>query len=415
VAKTADPSKTAPREQIDKTLRLTSDKRGFIIASVGLGLLTAHSGAPSPLFPLYTEQWGLTPLEISLVFAVYIVGLIATSLSTGSLSDHIGRRPVALISLFFAAGSMAVLVLADNFVHLVFARLLQGFASGLGFGTLGAALLDFTPPVGHTRVATINGALPPTCMGLGALLSGVCAEFLPRPLQLPYLVMFIALVLALIATTTLKEKHPRRPGVMKSLIPRLMVPREVRPRFVVAAGALCASWALGGLYMGIGPNVSKAILGIQSPTLGAVAILAVTVSGALTGIITTRLKAETVMIIGSVALLAGAGGVAIAAALSATVLYFGASVVAGIGFGAAFQGGLRAVLEGLAPVQRGGTISSLFLIAYVAFGVPTLAAGLLIHKVGLLPVLYGYAAFVALLAFVALALLLIGRAAERLP
>ena len=415
MSKTADPSETRPKEDFDKTLRTSADRRGFIIASVGLGLLTAHSGAPSSLFPLYTEQWGLTPLEISLVFAVYIIGLIATSLTTGSLSDHIGRRPLALVSLFFAAASMAVLALADNFGDLVFARLLQGFASGLGFGTLGAAMLDFTPPAGHTRVATINAALPPTCMGLGALLSGVCAEFLPHPLQLPYLILFIALLLALIATLTLKEKHPRRPGGMKSLIPKLAVPRDARPRFVLAASVLSASWALGGLYMGIGPNVSKTILGIQSPALGAVAILAVTISGALTGIVTARLKGEMVMIIGSVALLAGAGGIAMAAALSTTVLYFAASVVGGIGFGASFQGGLRTVLEGLAPRQRGGTISSLYFIAYLAFGVPTLAAGLVIPKVGLLPVFYGYAAFVALLGFVALTLLLIGRTTERHP
>lgn len=388
----------------------TKDRRGFAFAAIGLALLAAHSGAPSPIFPLYAEQWGLTPLAISTVFAAYILGLVITLLTAGALSDHVGRRPVAVAALFFAAASMAVLALATGFGHLVIARILQGIASGLGFGTLGAALLDYSPAWKHGKVAMINGALPPASLGLGALLSGVLVQFFPRPFQVPYLVVLVPLLLACAAACTLKEKHPRRAGVWKSLVPSLLVPREVRDRFYVAVGALCASWALVGLYLGIGPTVSKTLLHIQSPALGALAIFALTGTGALTGLLSFRIKGEKVMAVGTLALVLGVLGIAAAVLWANAWVYFAASVIGGIGFGAGFQGGLRTVLESLPALQRGGTLSSVYLVSYMAFGIPTLVAGLLIPGLGLENVVYGYAVLVIILSLAAFTLLLRSRA-----
>lgn len=382
-----------------------TDRRGFATAAVGLALLAAHSGAPSPLFPLYAEQWGLAPLAISAVFAAYILGLVITLLTTGALSDHIGRRPVAVVSLLCAVASMLVFAAADSFSHLVIARVLQGMASGLGFGTLGAALLDYSPAWKHGKVAMINGALPPASLGLGAVASGVLVQFLPHPLQLPYLAIAVPLLLACIAACFLKEKHPRRPGVLRSLVPTLIIPREVRKRFLVAVGALCASWALVGLYLGIGPTVSKTLLHVQAPLIGALAIFAMTGTGALIGLLSFRVKAEKVMATGAAALILGVLALAAAVALEDVWLFFAASIIGGIGFGAGFQGGLRSVLEYLPALQRGGTLSSVYLVSYMAFGGPTLVAGLLIPTHGLQNVVYGYVALVIVLALVALGLL----------
>ena len=98
-----------------------TDKFGFTTALIGLCLIAAHSGTPSPLFPLYSEQWGLSPLEVSSVFAVYILGLLVTLLTCGALSDHIGRRPVAFCALLIAAASMLVMAFADSLNALLIA------------------------------------------------------------------------------------------------------------------------------------------------------------------------------------------------------------------------------------------------------------------------------------------------------
>lgn len=393
----------------------TADKFGFLTALTGLGLLAAHSGTPSPIFPLYSEQWGLSSLEVSSVFAVYIAGLLVTLVTCGALSDHIGRRPVAVAALVIASASMILMAFAGGLHTLLLARILQGIASGLGFGTLGAALLDYTPAWRHPQIAMLNGALPPAAIGLGALLSGILVQFAPHPFQVPYLVVALLLIVALLASCFLTERHPRRPGVLRSLVPSILIPKEVRTQFFVAVGALLASWALVGMYLGLGPTISKSLMHIQAPTLSALAILALTGSSAITGVLTFRTPAVKVMILGTITLVVGSAMLAWAVESENIVIYFIASIIGGVGLGGGFQGGLRSIVEKVPALQRGGTLSSVYLVSYLAFGLPTLIGGLLVPNLGLKQVTYGYAGFVVILSLVALVLILATSRPQKTP
>lgn len=394
---TTDSSPAAP-------VRRERKRTWFVIVVVGLALITAQSGAPSPLYPLYAEQWGLSPLVMSQVFAAYIVGLAATLLTTGALSDHIGRRAVAVSALLIAALSMGVLATAQGVGALLVARILQGIASGLGFATLGAAMLDYAPARRHTLVAMINGALPPVCLGLGAVVTGMLVEFFPHPLHLTYIAFLAVMLPAMVACLFLKDMFPRRSGALKSLLPRVSVPVQARPRFLVAAAALAASWSLVGLYLGIGPNITGSLLHIESPAFSGLSILAMTGAGGLAGVLTFRARSAQVMAVGSITLIVGAAAMVPAVAFANVWLFLTVSVIGGIGYGAAFQGGLRIMVAGLPAAQRGSVFAALYLVSYIAFGVPTLVAGLLIPRLGLANVVYGYAAFVVVLAVLALLL-----------
>jgi len=98
-------------------------------------------------------------------------------------------------------------------------------------------------------------------------------------------------------------------------------------------------------------------------------------------------------------------GVAVAAvgigAALLPLLFIGATV-AGAGFGAGFSAMLR-ILAPLAPNdQRAELFAGVFLVSYLAYGVPALVAGELITVVGLLPTALGYSAAIAIAAVVAL-------------
>jgi MFS family permease len=58
---------------------------------------------PTPLFELYHRAWGLSPAEISLVFAIYAGSLIPSLLFLGGLSDRIGRRHAILVAFALLA------------------------------------------------------------------------------------------------------------------------------------------------------------------------------------------------------------------------------------------------------------------------------------------------------------------------
>lgn len=392
----ATPSSLPP-----EAVRPGRDRRHFMVACGALAVIAAQSGMPSPLFPLYAEHWSFSPFQVSCVFAAYIAGLAVTLLTTGSLSDHIGRRTVGVLALASAVLAMIVLVLANGFAAVVAARVIQGVAAGLGFGTLGAALLDYAPPRHHSLVAMINSGLPPVSLGLGALTTGVLVQWFPHPFRVPYLVGGAALALALLAALTLVDKHPRRAGALRSMKPTLALPSDSRQRFFMATAALCAGWSLLGLYLGIGPTITRTLLHLEAPTMGGLAILAVTGIGGLTSALTFRLDAGRVMMCGAAALVLASCGIVVAVESADAVVFFVASVVGGTGFGALFQSGLRTVMEGLAHHQRGGTMSALYLISYAAFGLPTLIAGALIPPLGLKNVVIAYAALVVVLAVTA--------------
>ena len=52
------------------------------------------AGVPSPIYPVYLRRWGFSVTILTVLFAIYAAGLVATRLMVGSLSDHLGRRPV---------------------------------------------------------------------------------------------------------------------------------------------------------------------------------------------------------------------------------------------------------------------------------------------------------------------------------
>jgi hypothetical protein len=107
-------------------------------------VLMASTSAPSPIYPLYLQRWGFS-VTMTVVFAVYVAGLVAALLTVGSLSDHLGRRPVLIASLLLAAAGTAIFWTAGGFFSLVLARIVQGIATGTATGALAAGLVEFSP------------------------------------------------------------------------------------------------------------------------------------------------------------------------------------------------------------------------------------------------------------------------------
>jgi MFS family permease len=67
--------------------------------AVTLATFFGASAAPTPLYRIYQQEFAVTPVVITIVFAVYAFALLCALLIAGSISDHLGRKPV-----IFAAG-----------------------------------------------------------------------------------------------------------------------------------------------------------------------------------------------------------------------------------------------------------------------------------------------------------------------
>ena len=79
-----------------------------------LVLFLAASAAPTPLYRVYQARWGFSATTLTAVFAVYVVFLLMTVLIFGSLSDHVGRRPVIITALAVDTAACILFLLAPG-------------------------------------------------------------------------------------------------------------------------------------------------------------------------------------------------------------------------------------------------------------------------------------------------------------
>jgi predicted MFS family arabinose efflux permease len=366
------------------------------LASITVSFLAASS-APTPLYATYQRAWGFSPLTTTVVFGVYALALLAALLSVGRLSDHVGRRPVLLVGI--VGQVVAVLVFADahSVAALMAARIIQGLATGTALGAIGAAMLDVDP----VRGAVANSTAPGLGTASGVLLSAFAVQWLPAPTHLVYLVLAAILLVQAGGVLLLPETSPMVPGALRSLIPQLEIPAQTRRAVLVAAPVLFAVWALGGFYASLGPSLIYHLVGSASVVDGGLGLGVLTGFAATTTYVLRTTSARRVMLIGTTALMVGVAVVLSAVWAGSPITFFAGTIVAGIGFGAGFQGGIRLVAPLAHPQQRAGVLSVLFTVSYLGMGTPTILAGLaVVHGGGIVATSYVYGlAVIALAAF----------------
>src|SRR5438067_8409372 len=97
----------------------------------------AFSTIPTPLYVLYQQRDGFSSFVVTVVFAVYAVGVIASLLLVGHVSDWVGRRRVLIPALGIEVLAAVLFVMWPALPGLIVAR----FVSGLGIGMITATAL----------------------------------------------------------------------------------------------------------------------------------------------------------------------------------------------------------------------------------------------------------------------------------
>src|SRR3954465_11886723 len=97
---------------LERPRRALSPRVGYAVAALVIGLGLFASVTPSPLYRTYSELWHFSPLTLTLIYATYAFGVLATLLLAGRVSDEVGRRPVLLFSLGVLMLSTVLFMLA---------------------------------------------------------------------------------------------------------------------------------------------------------------------------------------------------------------------------------------------------------------------------------------------------------------
>jgi len=389
----------AVRSRRSLRLRPIAAFTGAALAFVAVALAV---GAPSPLFVLYEQEWGFQPWLLTVAFAIYAVTLLITLLIAGSLSDHIGRRPVLIGALALQVVAMLIFLFAPDIGWIIGARSVQGVATGAAMSTFTAALVELAPERHKKLGATIGSTAPVGGIAIGAFLTGRAVQFVSQPTALVFVTLALLFVAGILVVVASPETVERRPGAVRSLIPRLLVPRAARREFVGAIPLFLATWMLAGLFIGLSPSILHGVFHLDSGLLNGAIVAVPPAVGALAGLLLTRAPARLTVVWSMAAILVGVAVAAVGIGAALLPLLFIGATVAGAGFGAGFSAMLR-ILAPLAPNdQRAELFAGVFLVSYLAYGVPALVAGELITVVGLLPTALGYSAAIAIAAVVAL-------------
>jgi hypothetical protein len=381
------------------TARASLSPRAMTIFGVATAVtFSASSGAPTPLYRVYQEGLGLSPLVLTVVFAAYAFSLLAALLTVGSLSDYVGRRPVIFAALALNAAAMAMFIEADSATTLISARVVQGFATGAATTTLGAAILD----ADRARGPLYNSITAFIGLTLGVLGSGALVTFAPAPTQLVFVLLLAASAVEALVLWQIPETKETQPGALASLRPHVSVPLQARRTLLRLTPVNIAAWALGGFYFSLMPSLVRAATGLASPLVGGVVVATLPFAAVIAVTLFRARAADRLAVAGTMLLTLGVAVTLAGVRMEHAWLLLLGTIAAGIGFGSVFSGTVRSVLP-LAPAsQRAGLLSIFYVQSYLAFSLPAIAVGLFAPVFGLALATYIYGAAIMALAAVSL-------------
>lgn len=346
----------------------------YLFAAVMLGTNLA-----TPLYGLYEAQWHFSAAVVTLVFAAYAAGVVATLLLAGRSSDQVGRRPVLAAALGFSALSALVFISAPSVGWLFVGRVLSGFSAGLVTGTATAALTELgTNPRRSSLAATSTST---GGLALGPLVAGLFAEYGPNPTVLVFEVYLGILALAgaalLLVPETIAERQP-----LSLRFSGLGIPKAGRPEYLAAGLAGFTSFSLIGLFLALAPSFLGQVLHEENLAEQGAIVFALLGAATVTQLLLARFKSRPVILFGLASLLAALALIVAGLSAASLALFVFGALVAGVGSGSVFLGSLSAANRLAPPEERGRVISTYFVFCVVGLTIPVLGVGVASVHVG---------------------------------
>ncbi|MFD4690870.1 MFS transporter [Streptomyces sp. NPDC058463] len=365
---------------------MDGDRRGWrqcFLSGAVFAVCMAGTTLPTPLYGLYQDKFGFSELTVTVVYAVYAFGVIGVLLLAGNVSDVVGRRPVLLAGLGFAAASAVSFLCATGLGWLYAGRLLSGLSAGLFTGAATAYVMELAPRGGASRATFVATAANMGGLGCGPLLAGVLAQYAPWPLYLPFAVHLTLLAacaaIMLWLRETVRERRPlstvrpRRPGL----------PPQVRSVFGPAAIASFVGFALFGVFTSVSPAFLSESLDVSNHAVSGLVVALAFFASTAGQLAVGRVGVARSLPLGCAGLLAGLALLAGALRWDLLSLVVLSALVGGVGQGLAFRGALSAVAGASPEDRRAAVISTLFVVAYAGISVPVIGVGVLSGPIGL--------------------------------
>ena len=160
-----------------------------------------------PSLPVMASEFNVSSSEVQSTLVLFLFAMGIGQILIGPLADRYGRRPIAIAGILLYIMSSLLAAVAQEFICLQFARVLQGIAACATSIVVFSAVRDsFSSKQGAHYYSYLNGmicvvpALAPTLGGILALQFGWRSTFV-------FMTLF-AIIVLLIVVTRLPETKP---------------------------------------------------------------------------------------------------------------------------------------------------------------------------------------------------------------
>jgi MFS family permease len=359
---------------------LRAHHMAFWLTAAAFLVNMGFSAVPTPLYVLYQARDGFSDLMVTIVYAVYAVGVIGSLFLAGHLSDWMGRRRIFIPALAANVLSALIFIFDPSLTGLIVARVVSGISVGLTTATATSYLAELhataRPRASQGRAEVVATAANLGGIGFGPLVAGLLAQFAPAPLRVPF-VVFGALLVVLMVAAAFSPETVRRPDARPAYRPqRIAVPAHARGTFFAATFAAMASFAVYGVFNSLVPSFLAGTLHEQSHAVAGAVAFAAFAAGALAQIAQRGVSNRDILRRSVPTVVVGLGLLAGGMWAGNLVMFVIGGVITGAGAGMVFKGSLVAAASTAPAEARAEVLAGFFLGAYVGLSIPVVGLGI---------------------------------------
>jgi MFS family permease len=163
----------------------------------------------------------------------------------------------------------------------------------------------------------------------------------------------------------------------------IRVPKGIRLVYAAAALAVTTSFAFGTVFLALGAQLARDLIGSTNIFVTGLVLAILSATGGVTAILTRGFPAGRQVLVGTGFVAGALTLLEVSARTHSLPLFILTSVLGGISYGLLFSGGLGLVATHAPAHHRGGTVSAVYLVAYVGQGTVALSLGAIATASGL--------------------------------
>lgn len=381
-----------------------SHRTGFWVVAAAFLVSTGFTVVTTPLWTIYQRRDGFDTFMVTVAFASYAVGVLVSLFLAGHVSDWLGRRRILLPAILLEALAAVMFLVWNDLPGLIAAR----FVTGLGLGMLTATATAYVaelharahPERGGARADIVATAANIGGFGVGVIIASALVGFAPAPVDTPFVVFLVLLLLAALVVAFVPEtvtpparRRPYRPQ-------RVQIPAAARTRYFAAATLAFAGFSVLGLFTSLAPSFIAGQLHVTSPLIGGGVVFATFASAASVQIGIRRLSATASVLAGTALFVVGSAAIVGGVLTVSLPLFTLAGVLAGGGAGVLFSSAITAAAHAAAPDGRGEALAGIFLAGYLGLAIPVVGLGATTLLVSMAAALAGFSAVVVAIAVI---------------